>query len=280
MAKTVRIPILAILGRRESGKTMMVEALTKSLATKCFRVACAKHISQKGFSMDIEGKDTWRYSAAGAEVVIAVSDRETTIKIKNTFGIPSLKTMSKFAIEMGADALLLEGFSELVLSDRHIGKIICVRGLEEYAEFKKKIQGQIIAFCSVGELEKNIINLERGLQNVIQKALDFIVKMKKVYEILNQLAGLDCGKCGRETCQDLSLAIYEGQARIEDCQPLRLKPELETMITVEGVEIPIQPFVSEFVKKTVLGMVSALKGVQLEGDEKVKIEIIRRKPKE
>jgi hypothetical protein len=78
----------------------------------------------------------------------------------------------------------------------------------------------------------------------------------------------------------LSLAIYEGQARIEDCQPLRLEPELETMITVEGVEIPIQPFVSEFVKKTVLGMVSALKGVQLEGDEKVKIEITRRKPKE
>jgi len=38
--------------------------------------------------------------------------------------------------------------------------------------------------------------------------------------------------------------------------------------------VPIQPFVSEIIGKTILAMVSTLKGVKIRGDERVKIEVI------
>jgi len=63
---------------------------------------------------------------------------------------------------------------------------------------------------------------------------------------------------------------------LDDCVPLKLKPELKTRIVVDDSEVPIQPFVSEIVRKTILGMVSALKGVSLEGQEEVTISISRK----
>jgi len=63
------------MGRKNSGKTTVIEGLISELVKRPLRVASVKHIRKKGFSMDTEGKDTWRHSAAGANPVIAVSDR-------------------------------------------------------------------------------------------------------------------------------------------------------------------------------------------------------------
>jgi len=271
-----KIPVLAVIGHKKSGKTTVIEALILELTSRGFKVAASKHISEKGFSMETKGKDTWRFSEAGANPVMAVSDEELILKMRNGLEGYSLDKASKLVEDNGADTLIIEGFSSLILKDKRVGKIICVRQSEEYERFKKKAQGAIIAFCSFQPLGEPVLSIREGLPILKEKATKFIEKEKKIYEILTQLAGLDCGKCAKATCEGLAEAIFEGQASLNDCIPLHVKPKLKTRITVGGFETPLQPFVSEIIRRSVLGMVSSLKGVKVEGDEEVRIDIGRK----
>jgi len=271
------VPVLAVIGHKKSGKTTVIERLVSKFTSKGLRVATAKHISEKGFVMDAEGKDTWRYSAAGADLVMAVTEAESILRVKEGMSKVSLDRMLKIAKDNGADILILEGFSSLVLEDKRVGKIVCVRDWEEYEEFNEKTLGEVLAYCSFQPLGKPALNIEEELLVIAEKAARFIKKRRRIAEVLGQLAGLDCAKCGKATCEELAEAIYEGQASLGDCVPLKLKPELKTRIMVDDSEVPIQPFVSEMVRKSILGMVSALKGVSLGGQEEVTISISRRR---
>jgi len=73
----------------------------------------------------------------------------------------------------------------------------------------------------------------------------------------------------------MAVTIYKRKARFSDCVTLRLRLELKTEIIIDKVEIPLQTFVSEIIRKSVLGMVFSLKGVSVKGDERVHINISR-----
>jgi len=272
----VNIPVLAVLGFKSSGKTTVIEGLTSELAKRGFSVATAKHVSHKGFSLDVEGSDTWHHRAAGANPVIVVSDTEASILMRDGMGNLSLERLMGFTqwAETKASILVLEGFSSMVLKDRRVGKIICLRAQDEYEEFDEKTESEALAFCSFQQLNKPILKIGEDLPVLVERVLRFIERRLKTIEILDQLPDLDCGKRGKATCEELAQDIYEGKASIEDCVPVKLKPRLKTKIMIEEVEIPVQPFVAEVVRKSVLGMLSALKGVTIKGDEKLRIEIL------
>lgn len=270
-------PVIAVLGRKNSGKTAVIEYLVPKLRENGFSIATVKHISHGDFSIDRVGSDTWRHSRAGANPVVAFSRNEISVIIRSPS--QSLEEIARLILEIDADILLLEGFSSTVLSDKSVGKIICVKNLEEYGKFKETAEGEIIAFCSLKQLGESILKIKSDLETLAGKTLGFIRKRKIILEILDSLAGLDCGKCGRKTCEDLAEEIYAGAASINECIPLSLKPKLNAKITVGGKTVPLQPFVSEIVRRTVLGMISSLKNVDIKGDERVNIEIIKKKPK-
>jgi len=275
MAFNVRIPVLAVLGRKNSGKTTVAEHVVSTLVERGFKVAAAKHISKEGFSMDKEGKDTWRYSAAGATPVIAISNRETMIKLKTRPDVHSLDWMVGVSAENDANILVIEGFSSFVLKNRRVGKIICVRSIEEYDEYRNKAEGEVLAYCSFKPLGEPILEVQKNLRMIAEKAIEFIIKKQKIFNILSNLAGLNCRKCGKSSCLELAEAIYAGKASIKECVPLKLKPKLKTKILIDGDEVPIQPFVSEIIRRSVLGMISALKGVNIRGEEEIHIEILK-----
>jgi len=232
------IPVLAVIGHRKSGKTTVAEALISELVSRGFKVAACKHISEKGFSMDTRGKDTWRFSEAGANQVMAVSDEEFIVRMKNGFERFSLDKTYRIVGDNGADVLILEGFSSLILKDKQVGKIICVRRSEECEKFKKKAQGAIIAFCSFQPIGRLVLSITEDLVVLKEKAIRFIEEAKRISDILAQLAGLDCGKCGKATCEELALAISKGQANLDHCIPLYVKPKLKTRLTLGGLRDP------------------------------------------
>jgi molybdopterin-guanine dinucleotide biosynthesis protein B len=267
----IRIPVVGVVGFRKSGKTTIVEGIVRELAKKGYSVATAKHISQKGFSMDLKGKDTWRHSVAGANPVIGVSNVETSVLIKDGINQFSLSDLLGFVSK--ADIIVLEGFSQIVLSDEHVGKIFCVRNTDEYADFKEKTQGETIAFCSLKPLGGSILKIEEDLRLLIKQVLTYVDKELRISKILDCLPGLDCKKCGYSSCEKMASAVYEGEAKISDCVVLNVRSELKTEIRVNDDEVPIQPFVSEIIRNSVLGMVSSLKDVSISGDERVHIKI-------
>jgi len=267
----MKVPVVAVLGRKDSGKTLVIENLVRGLKERGFRVATAKHVNLEGFSLDEEGRDTWRHAVAGANPVVSVSDVETAILIRD--GMEKFSLDGLFRFMSGVDIVLLEGFSKLVLENEEVGKVFCVKDQEEYEDYREGIKGEILAFCSCQSLKGPILRIPEDWKTLFKRVLSFIEKEKRISEILETLPGLDCGKCGYKTCQELAVAIYMKRAKWSDCLPLKLKPRLETRITVNGVEVPIQPFVSRIVRNSILGMVSSLKGVSLKGDEKVRVEI-------
>ena len=68
----MRIPVVALVGRPDCGKTTLLEKLLPELKRRGLRVGTIKHHVHE-FNMDTPGKDTWRHKQAGAEAVILSS---------------------------------------------------------------------------------------------------------------------------------------------------------------------------------------------------------------
>lgn len=264
-------PVIAVIGHTKSGKTTVIENLVMKLREKGYRVATAKHIHKKGFSIDTEGKNTWRHAAAGANPVISVSDVETAIMIKNGEDNFALEQIFRFLPEI--DVVLLEGFSHIVLNDERVGKIVCAKNRQEYEDYREKLRGEAIAFCSYQTAEPPILKINEDFPVLAERALKFVQRETEISKTFNQLPMLDCKKCGYASCEQFAVAVYEGKAKISDCLPLEPKAKLKTKLIVNNVEIPIQPFVSKIIRSSVLGMISSLKGVSIKGDESIQIKI-------
>jgi molybdopterin-guanine dinucleotide biosynthesis protein B len=61
-------PIVSIVGKKRSGKTILLEKLIPELISRGYRVGTVKHDTH-GFDIDHEGKDTWRHKQSGADAV-------------------------------------------------------------------------------------------------------------------------------------------------------------------------------------------------------------------
>jgi molybdopterin-guanine dinucleotide biosynthesis protein MobB len=221
--------------------------------------------------MDMRGKDTWRHAAAGANPVADVSDIEMSLLIKN--GIEQFSLDSFLSFTPIADVVVLEGFSHIVMNDERVGKILCVRDNREYEGLRKKALGKTVAFCSLQRLEKPILRIKEDAQILLKRVLTYINREKKISKILNCLPGLNCRKCGYPSCEEMAAAIYKRKAKLSNCVTLRLRSELRTKIVIDELEVPIQTFASEIIRKSVLGMISSLKGVSVKGNERVDINI-------
>ncbi|MEM3072076.1 MAG: hypothetical protein QW172_01285 [Candidatus Bathyarchaeia archaeon] len=87
---------------------------------------------------------------------------------------------------------------------------------------------------------------------------------------LSSLPVLDCRKRGYSPCWKIAEALWEGGTTRERCEAGK---SVKLCLKVEDVDIPLQPFVSEIIRKSVLSMVSTLKKVSVKEDENVAIEI-------
>lgn len=219
--------VLGIYGKSKSGKTSLIESLVRELVNGGYKVATIKH-TQKDYSLDEKGKDTWKHGKAGAKLTVFASPSETTFIIREG------KTLEEIARAVGClgswDVLLVEGLKEADIPKIAVGEI----------ELR---EGTIIKF-----------------KNNLEKIVDLVIQEIEVQKIYNKLPKLDCEKCGFATCQELALAIYSGNGdkNFVDCVNMDTKG---VSLKVNGEQIPLGHFPSNLVKKTVEGMVSALKGV-------------------
>ena len=61
-------PVIALIGKPDSGKTTLLEKLIPELRHRGYRIGTIKHHVHT-FEMDKPGKDTWRHKQAGASTV-------------------------------------------------------------------------------------------------------------------------------------------------------------------------------------------------------------------
>jgi molybdopterin-guanine dinucleotide biosynthesis protein B len=120
--------VVAVVGRSGSGKTVTLEYLISSLSADGYLVGAIKHIHHKDFTMDTEGKNTWRYTQAGAKVIAAISPSEIAIIKKTAQETESLdKVLESLKKDECLDVIFVEGYHELIAKRVDVVKIVVLK---------------------------------------------------------------------------------------------------------------------------------------------------------
>jgi len=102
-------PVVSIVGKSQSGKTIVVERLIRELRPRAYRIATIKHAPQ-GASFDEPGKDSWRHIEAGSETVV-VSSPNNIVLVKPVSEDASVEELARLLGE-DYDIILAEGFKQ------------------------------------------------------------------------------------------------------------------------------------------------------------------------
>lgn len=101
-------PIITFVGKSGTGKTTFLEQLIPELKRRGIRLAVLKHDAHQ-FEMDRPGKDTYRFTAAGADVV-TISNREKMAMIEQP---PEELTVADIVRRLPqVDVVLTEGYKK------------------------------------------------------------------------------------------------------------------------------------------------------------------------
>jgi len=101
-------PVITFVGASGTGKTTFLEQLIPILRGRGLRLAVLKHDAHH-FEMDKPGKDTYRFTAAGADVV-AISNREKFAMIEQP---PEELSLEEIIARLPqVDLVLTEGYKK------------------------------------------------------------------------------------------------------------------------------------------------------------------------
>lgn len=108
--KTYPLPILAVYGKSNSGKTTLVERLIAALSARQIRVMSVKgHLHE--IDLDMVGKDSWRHQKAGAQTSVLATPGGW-MAIHQTDERVTIDELAEEAVRRGCAVLVVEGFKD------------------------------------------------------------------------------------------------------------------------------------------------------------------------
>jgi molybdopterin-guanine dinucleotide biosynthesis protein B len=102
-------PVIHIAGKKNSGKTTLMEKLIPELSARGYRVGTVKHHhSGRPVDLDWKGKDSWKHRSAGARAVAVLSPAEAVLFQQTNDPMPLSQLVAKMK---DVDVVLVEGLS-------------------------------------------------------------------------------------------------------------------------------------------------------------------------
>jgi molybdopterin-guanine dinucleotide biosynthesis protein MobB len=144
------VKAVAFVAKSGTGKTTLVERIIPRLKERGYKVGAVKHDAHR-FDIDHPGKDSYRLTAAGADVMVISSAEKTALVERNTTAPPIEDLLSRFFA--GMDIVLVEGFKKSALPKIEVyrkawsGSLLC-RGAEN--------DPTLLAVASDGPLEVDV----------------------------------------------------------------------------------------------------------------------------
>lgn len=132
--------IISFVGNSGSGKTTLITKVVPILKKKGLKVAVVKH-SHQDFTIDKEGKDSWKIFQCGVDVVVASPTKLALIKKVERDNLDEI--YEKYLKEY--DLVITEGYNNAG-KDR----IVVLDGSANIERFKK---GRILAVVSDSKIE-------------------------------------------------------------------------------------------------------------------------------
>ena len=212
--------ILGVAGTKNTGKTTLITLIVRELVNRGYHVGTIKHTHHE---FDLNGKDTWKHRDAGAELVVGAGE-SMFFWTKNNCNLEKiLKILTNLK---NLDYIIIEGFK-----------------LSNYPKISTTKFKDDFTITNVNVFEMN--------QDAIISLVDLIEE-----RTFGLIPNSDCGKCGYDSCLDMSKAIIKGKVSEDSCKMKKLD---EVQLYIGDKMIPLNPFVQNFIKETIKGMVSTLK---------------------
>ena len=104
-----RPPILGFIGHSNSGKTTLLTKVIEFLNTSGLNLGAVKH-HHRTFTIDHQGKDSQRFTAAGARKTIITGPQQTALIEQTPEQIPLEKLADFYMNDL--DLILVEGFKQ------------------------------------------------------------------------------------------------------------------------------------------------------------------------
>ncbi len=220
--------IITVVGTKNTGKTTLVTMIVKELSKRGYKVGTIKHTHH---DFDLEGKDTWKHREAGAKIVVG-SGKGTFFFINKKL---SLETILKIVSSTeNPDYVVIEGFKS-----------------SNYAKISTTSEKDDFTIANIDVFKtkpENVVDL-----------VDLVET--RTYSIIPEG---NCGECGFKDCIEMSKAIIQGKISEDKCKMRKLK---EVELYIGDKKIPLNPFVQDIIKKSIMGMISTLKTDQIATDE-------------
>ncbi|MDO8739448.1 molybdopterin-guanine dinucleotide biosynthesis protein B [Candidatus Deferrimicrobium sp.] len=134
------VKAVAFLGCSGTGKTTLIEKVLPELASRGYRVGAIKNDAHR-FDIDHPGKDSHRFTAAGAETMLIVSAEKLALVKKHPSSPPVEELLNTYFPDL--DIVLVEGFSRSGLPK------IEIRRKEKDAPFLCKGESHDLALIAV-----------------------------------------------------------------------------------------------------------------------------------
>ena len=212
--------IISIVGLKNTGKTSLTSKVIKELTNRDFKVASIKH-SHHQMEMDHEGTDTYKQMQSGSDFVVGIGGR-TYFNINERLGLERILFLIKL-IE-NPDFVVIEGFKAY-----------------PYAK---------IATCEEVE-DEYTIKVVNSFEITDEEVLDLVdLVEERSYDILDTLFVDDCGY------NDASII---GQAFASGKLDYNPDSQAEVNLAIDGINIGLNRFVSNYLKQTILGVLNPLK---------------------
>lgn len=165
------IPVLGFAAYSGTGKTTLVEKLVSALKTKGVRLAVVKH-DVHGILMDHEGKDSWRFAKAGADVTVVSSEALTACMEYRPLSFEEV--ISKIR---NVDLILVEGYKYESLTQIGISRKATGKGFPSLPE-------RYIAV--VTDEESMETDVPKFSFEQIDEITEFIMEQKKDFTHFNE----------------------------------------------------------------------------------------------
>ena len=243
---------VSICGYHHTGKTTVAVAVMKELKKRGYRVASIKDIHYEQFSMEKVGSNSWKHLQANQEAVFARGEKET-YQIWN-----KQLNLQEMMSNLSADYVIIEGMHEIA-----VPHIVCAENTDQIESLFDRttiaISGKI-ANDKKEYLDVSIFHYEKDIVSLV----DLIEE--RVFPLLPNAADECCMECGF-TCREMVGKILNGEKKRSDCRTDRNQ---EILLSVNGKEIKIVPFVQRIFKDMIISFVRNLKGTQ-KGEIKISI---------
>jgi molybdopterin-guanine dinucleotide biosynthesis protein B len=220
---------IAFVGYKKSGKTTLISQVIELFQKKGKKVGVAKFSHH---TFNLANTDTGKFLKQKC-ISIGINEKESFISWPEKKYLPDLLPL------LSSHILLVEGGKHLTWLPR-----IILPQKEE--DLQKLDNGLSLAYYS---------------PKPFNSPLKHIAKPEEIVTLIEEkgfvLPGLDCEACGLKGCLEAGKLIVQGKANISVCKALK-QDRLE--IKVNGHPLSTNPFVCKLIEKTLLAMLSELKG--------------------